>query len=536
MTQDTRKDRRVKIVSLNVRYKSATVDEFIENHALDVSRGGIYIKTGSPFPPGTLLKFEIRLASDQALITGVGRVVWKRDSGQGTGDRPSGMGVKFIKVDDPSKAVIDKLVNTRTDAGRAYESESETPSPEAQTPIAASAARTPAPAPAANRNIGKSTMLGMGAVSAASATGSRSTSGHPGTPSNAPRAKGGGMFPETNSEADMPPKQEQTVMKQAAELLEEALREAGGTMEDVGNNPLFAGSPAPAPAAAEPPGPEPIAAGEPKVVEHKTTSLVPGDRPSTGPEAVRARAMVAEMAPAPPKKTSSEPPRTTRDAPISRVADRTSVPAGRVSVRPAPRVSSTPPSPPKKGGSGLLILLGVAAAAGVVGVVYRDTLFGQTAPATPEAPPSVQAAATTPPMPLPTDTASAAVQAPAPSATDSASAAAAASAAPSASASAGPHASASAGASAAPVAAPVHPTPHPVYAPKPVTPAPTATVTAAATSTTAPEATATAAPTTTATAAPTAAPTSTTTATSTATSTMAPTKPKATKPSDDNPY
>ena len=51
MTQDTRKDRRVKIVSLNVRYKSATVDEFIENHAHDVSRGGIFIKTGNPFPP-----------------------------------------------------------------------------------------------------------------------------------------------------------------------------------------------------------------------------------------------------------------------------------------------------------------------------------------------------------------------------------------------------------------------------------------------------------------------------------------------------
>ena len=52
MTQDTRKDRRVKIVSLNVRYKSATVDEFIENHAHDVSRGGIYIKTAQPVPPG----------------------------------------------------------------------------------------------------------------------------------------------------------------------------------------------------------------------------------------------------------------------------------------------------------------------------------------------------------------------------------------------------------------------------------------------------------------------------------------------------
>src|SRR5262252_5513910 len=106
MTQDTRKDRRVKIVSLNVRYKSATVDEFIENHAHDVSRGGIYIKTTNPFPSGTLLKFEIRLASDKAVIAGVGRVVWKRDTAHGTADRPAGMGVKFIKIDEPSKAVI----------------------------------------------------------------------------------------------------------------------------------------------------------------------------------------------------------------------------------------------------------------------------------------------------------------------------------------------------------------------------------------------------------------------------------------------
>src|ERR1700733_13010450 len=113
MAEDTRKDARAQIVSLNVRYKSATVDEFIENHAHDVSKGGIYIKTANPFPAGTLLKFEIRLSSDQAVITGVGRVVWKRDAPQANGDRPAGMGVKFIKIDDPSKTVIDKLVSTR---------------------------------------------------------------------------------------------------------------------------------------------------------------------------------------------------------------------------------------------------------------------------------------------------------------------------------------------------------------------------------------------------------------------------------------
>ena len=120
MTQDTRKDPRAKIVSLNVRYKSATVDEFIENHSHDVSKGGVFIKTDKPFAIGTLLKFEIRLAADQPVIAGVGRVVWKRESPTSSSERPSGMGVKFIKIDDNSRATIDKLTGTKSDAGSAY--------------------------------------------------------------------------------------------------------------------------------------------------------------------------------------------------------------------------------------------------------------------------------------------------------------------------------------------------------------------------------------------------------------------------------
>jgi uncharacterized protein (TIGR02266 family) len=80
MSQETRKDARAKIVSLNVRYKSATVDEFIENHSYDVSKGGVFIKTATPFAAGTLLKFEIRIAGDVSVIGGVGRVVWTRRS------------------------------------------------------------------------------------------------------------------------------------------------------------------------------------------------------------------------------------------------------------------------------------------------------------------------------------------------------------------------------------------------------------------------------------------------------------------------
>jgi uncharacterized protein (TIGR02266 family) len=201
MSQDTRKDPRAKIVSLNVRYKSATVDEFIDNHSHDVSKGGLFIKTTSPFPPGTLLKFEIRIAGDKAVIAGVGRVVWKRESAQAGPAQPAGMGVKFIKIDDASRAVIDKLIETRGEGKNAYDEgvgdggvapAAAEPVPAAAAPAqAAVAARvapkvTPAgigpssqpapfrPAPSAAKipvTAGKSTMLGIGGVQDAAGEG-----------------------------------------------------------------------------------------------------------------------------------------------------------------------------------------------------------------------------------------------------------------------------------------------------------------------------------------------------------------------------
>src|SRR3954465_6147286 len=107
MGQETRKGPRAKVLTMTVRYKSATLDEFIEHHSHDVSRGGMFIKTGSPFPPGTLLKIEVRIAGDQRGMQGVGGVVWKRESGEAHDGSPAGMGVKFIKIDDASRSVID---------------------------------------------------------------------------------------------------------------------------------------------------------------------------------------------------------------------------------------------------------------------------------------------------------------------------------------------------------------------------------------------------------------------------------------------
>ena len=274
---------------------------------------------------------------------GVSRVVWRPDTTQGQTTDLRVMGSRFIKVDDPSKSVIDKLVNTRSDAGRAYESEAEATAPpaEAGRPAAPDRSRLDRKIDHARR---PTYCLRPGRVL-------RLPARPPGAPSSPPRpTMTVAMFPKASAEVEHEPKPEQTVMKQAAELLEEALREAGGSMEDVGTNPLFAGtSPA---ASKETPIDKPV-------IEAAPQGPPISDAPSSGSEAaVKARAMVAGMAPATPhgNNSTSDAPRTSRESPLAKVSvlDET-----RRSVRPSGplRLSSTPPKPPKKGASGTLMLL-----------------------------------------------------------------------------------------------------------------------------------------------------------------------------------
>lgn len=109
----SRKDHRAP-VSLKVRFKSASVDEFIEHYSMDISSGGIFIKSKNPLEIGTLLKFELQLKDESKIIQGVGRVVWVRSLDQSTSDaNPPGMGIKFIKVPPESQEIINRVVEGR---------------------------------------------------------------------------------------------------------------------------------------------------------------------------------------------------------------------------------------------------------------------------------------------------------------------------------------------------------------------------------------------------------------------------------------
>jgi len=110
---DTRKDRRAPM-SLKVRFKSATLDDFVEHYSHDISRGGIFIKSKKPMAIGTLLKFELQLEDQSRVIRGVGRVVWARDADE-VGDTgvAAGMGIKFIKMDTESRGFVQRIADQR---------------------------------------------------------------------------------------------------------------------------------------------------------------------------------------------------------------------------------------------------------------------------------------------------------------------------------------------------------------------------------------------------------------------------------------
>src|SRR5262245_39717154 len=280
MAQETRKDPRAKVLTMTVRYKSAALDEFIEHHSHDVSRGGMFIKTPSPFPPGTLLKFEVRISGDQHVMQGVGRVVWKRESTEVHDGAPAGMGVKFIKIDDASRTVIDQLVTRSGGALSAFERGGGNDAATA-TPIAAPAAAKPAAAAGASApNLRKATMIGLGAMGAEGEEAAKVLSEPP-----------QGFFPQGSDGIEEPAPEDRTVMKQAAELLQDALREAGGSMEDVGTPT------APdAKVATSTPPPMPVSA-PPRPAHHKSDS--PADHKESERPKEAPKAAASESAPAP---------------------------------------------------------------------------------------------------------------------------------------------------------------------------------------------------------------------------------------------
>ncbi len=353
---------------MTVRYKSATIDEFIEHHSHDVSRGGIFIKTPSPFPPGTLLKFEIRIQDEQSVLAGVGRVVWKREAPQAGDELPSGMGVKFIKIDDKSKGIIGKLVDAQDGKPSSFEAGLETPDAPAQ-PAAAKAESAPPKVESPSPRRG-ATMLGLGGIGGSSAPPPLEAKPvSPPMPAPA-KAEEASFFPKTNPEEEMPPPEERTMMKQAAELLQQALAEAGGSLEELGAGLSVKAETKPAEKAAEPElEKKPVALDLPIAAESKApeaeTKHVALDIPV---EAEKAADKAPEKQAEPERAAAGAALKAAPKAEPDKKPEPGKKPAAAAPVA-AKAVPAATPTAPEEGSGSSKLLMGLLAAAVIGGGV-----------------------------------------------------------------------------------------------------------------------------------------------------------------------
>jgi len=113
MSEEKRREARVE-AKLAIRLAYGSLDEFVERYALDVSRGGIFVRTRDVQPVGTLISFDLQLVTGEKVVKGRGVVAWSAPpSAPGEPHREPGMGIRFTDLDAESRALVDLVVASR---------------------------------------------------------------------------------------------------------------------------------------------------------------------------------------------------------------------------------------------------------------------------------------------------------------------------------------------------------------------------------------------------------------------------------------
>jgi len=126
-------------VGLVVRLSYGTLDEFVDRFAVNISRGGVFIRTREPRPIGTRLALELKLQTGETVMRGEGVVRWvQAEKASAHPLAAPGMGIQFTDLDEPSRALVDRMVSLKERRGVA-------PGVASPAPVAPRPDHTPAP-------------------------------------------------------------------------------------------------------------------------------------------------------------------------------------------------------------------------------------------------------------------------------------------------------------------------------------------------------------------------------------------------------
>ncbi len=137
---------------MRIKLKYPDVDTFIQKYAVNISRGGIFIATRTPKPVGTVVRFEFQLASAQPVIRGEGQVIWVKDFDPAQPQRVHGMGLRFLRLDPESRAMVDRALawkKEHEDEGAESQRSGGPAAEESTASLSAESTPEPAPSPVA---------------------------------------------------------------------------------------------------------------------------------------------------------------------------------------------------------------------------------------------------------------------------------------------------------------------------------------------------------------------------------------------------
>ena len=104
-------------VVLRIKLRYDDVEALIERFASHVGRSGLFLPTRSLQPIGTEVKFELRLATDQAVLVGLGRVQSVKEPDPERPKAAHGIGVELMRVTREGRELILKLLARRKQLG-----------------------------------------------------------------------------------------------------------------------------------------------------------------------------------------------------------------------------------------------------------------------------------------------------------------------------------------------------------------------------------------------------------------------------------
>ncbi|MFH1263519.1 MAG: TIGR02266 family protein [Pseudomonadota bacterium] len=105
---------RARRIPVRIPIERSTLPVFLDSEIMNLSKGGVFVRTDLPLPPGSSIDFEFTIPGSERVIRAEGIVVWvrKRDSKDRVflPEHPPGMGVQFSKLASGDvEAILDEI-------------------------------------------------------------------------------------------------------------------------------------------------------------------------------------------------------------------------------------------------------------------------------------------------------------------------------------------------------------------------------------------------------------------------------------------